>query len=112
LGAVTAATGIRSPGSLRGDGIRHGARSICATSGTTRSSPRRPVHRLPLIGTPEFSGAGGLMSYWFDVAEQYENALQMLADGIRPDLIAVLSDIKMPGMDGLQIARRDQAAVP
>jgi putative ABC transport system substrate-binding protein len=30
------------------------------------------AHRsLPLIGPPSFPRAGGLMSYWFDVAEQY-----------------------------------------
>ncbi len=30
-------------------------------------------------------------------------ALQMLADGIRPQLIVTLSDINMPGMDGLAL---------
>jgi putative tryptophan/tyrosine transport system substrate-binding protein len=29
---------------------------------------------LPLIGPPSFPGAAGLMSYWFDVAEQYAQA--------------------------------------
>jgi putative tryptophan/tyrosine transport system substrate-binding protein len=31
-------------------------------------------YRLPLIGTPEYPRTGGLMSYWFDVAEQYGQA--------------------------------------
>jgi two-component system, response regulator, stage 0 sporulation protein F len=32
-----------------------------------------------------------------------EEALQMLSDGIRPELIVILSDINMPGMDGLTL---------
>ena len=32
-----------------------------------------------------------------------EQALQLLADGIEPTLIVILSDINMPGMDGLQL---------
>jgi len=31
-------------------------------------------------------------------ADSAEEALQMLADGIRPQLIVILSDINMPGM--------------
>jgi CheY-like chemotaxis protein len=29
----------------------------------------------------------------------------MLADGIRPQLIVILSDINIPGMDGLSLLR-------
>ena len=29
--------------------------------------------------------------------------MQLLADGIEPTLIVILSDINMPGMDGLQL---------
>ena len=32
-----------------------------------------------------------------------EQALEKLADGIEPTLIVILSDINMPGMDGLQL---------
>ena len=32
-----------------------------------------------------------------------EDALNMLACGIRPELIVILSDINMPGMDGLTL---------
>jgi CheY-like chemotaxis protein len=35
-----------------------------------------------------------------------EAALQMLAEGIRPELIVTLSDINMPGMDGLALLRQ------
>jgi CheY-like chemotaxis protein len=36
-------------------------------------------------------------------ANSAEAALQQLADGIQPALIVILSDINMPGMDGLQL---------
>src|SRR4051812_13992170 len=32
-----------------------------------------------------------------------EQALDLLSDEIRPELIVILSDINMPGMDGLQL---------
>ena len=32
-----------------------------------------------------------------------EAALKMLVEGIRPELIVILSDINMPGMDGLTL---------
>ncbi|HEX3410917.1 MAG TPA: response regulator, partial [Stellaceae bacterium] len=41
-----------------------------------------------------------------------EEALQMLADGIRPQLIVILSDINMPGMDGLSLLREVKKSRP
>ena len=38
-------------------------------------------------------------------ADSAENALERLADGISPQLIVILSDINMPGMDGLALLR-------
>jgi DNA-binding NtrC family response regulator len=43
--------------------------------------------------------------YVMHFAGSAETALDMLADGIRPEPIAVLSDINMPGMDGLGLLR-------
>lgn len=41
--------------------------------------------------------------YALHFAGSGENALQQLRKGIRPELILILSDINMPGMDGLQL---------
>ena len=43
--------------------------------------------------------------YVLHFADSAEEALQMLADGIRPQLIVILSDINMPGTDGLSLLR-------
>jgi two-component system, response regulator, stage 0 sporulation protein F len=42
-------------------------------------------------------------SYVVHFAASGEQALEMLADEIQPTLIVILSDINMPGMDGLQL---------
>ena len=45
-------------------------------------------------------------TYVMNFASSGEEALERLTDGIEPHLIVVLSDINMPGMDGLGLLRR------
>ena len=42
-------------------------------------------------------------TYVMHFAGSGEQALELLADEIQPELIVILSDINMPGMDGLQL---------
>jgi CheY-like chemotaxis protein len=42
-------------------------------------------------------------TYVIHFAHSGETALQQLTDGVEPTLIVILSDINMPGMDGLQL---------
>src|SRR6266700_8250344 len=42
-------------------------------------------------------------TYVMHFADSGETALEKLSDGIEPTLIVILSDINMPGMDGLQL---------
>src|SRR5215475_15459107 len=44
-------------------------------------------------------------TYVLHFAVSAEEALDKLADGVRPELIVILSDINMPGMDGLSLLR-------
>jgi CheY-like chemotaxis protein len=44
-----------------------------------------------------------LGTYVLHFAQSGDQALQLLDDAIEPELLAVLSDINMPGMDGLQL---------
>jgi CheY-like chemotaxis protein len=50
--------------------------------------------------------------YTLHFADSAEEALQMLAGGIRPQLIVILSDINMPGMDGLSLLREVKKSRP
>ena len=47
--------------------------------------------------------------YVIHFAQSAEQALDMLGGGIRPELIVILSDINMPGMDGLGLLREIKA---
>src|SRR5215207_5774516 len=42
-------------------------------------------------------------TYVLHFAQSGDHALQLLDDDIEPELLAVLSDINMPGMDGLDL---------
>lgn len=44
-------------------------------------------------------------TYVMHFAGSGESALEKLSDGIEPSLIVILSDINMPGMDGLALLR-------
>jgi CheY-like chemotaxis protein len=44
-------------------------------------------------------------TYVLHFAASGEEALDKLANGVRPELIVILSDINMPGMDGLTLLR-------
>ena len=51
-------------------------------------------------------------TYVLHFADSAEQALGKLADGIRPQLIVILSDINMPGVDGLTLLREIKAIRP
>src|SRR5262249_24872845 len=44
-------------------------------------------------------------TYVLPFARSGEGALDKLSNGVRPELIVILSDINMPGMDGLSLLR-------
>jgi CheY-like chemotaxis protein len=44
-------------------------------------------------------------TYVLHFAASGEEALDQLAGGVEPELIVILSDINMPGMDGLELLR-------
>jgi CheY-like chemotaxis protein len=45
-------------------------------------------------------------TYVLHFAVSGEDALDQLSDGVEPELIVILSDINMPGMDGLELLRQ------
>src|SRR5215213_3097850 len=51
-------------------------------------------------------------TYAMHFANSGEDALERLTDGIEPTLIVILSDINMPGMDGLTLLREIKARRP
>ena len=51
-------------------------------------------------------------TYVLHFAQSGEEALERLAQGIEPQLIVILSDINMPGMDGLALLREVKARRP
>jgi CheY-like chemotaxis protein len=51
-------------------------------------------------------------TYVLHFAASGEEALQQLANDIEPELIVILSDINMPGMDGLELLRAVKARYP
>jgi CheY-like chemotaxis protein len=51
-------------------------------------------------------------TYVLHFAGSGEEALTKLEDGVRPQLIVILSDINMPGMDGLTLLRETKQRRP
>jgi CheY-like chemotaxis protein len=51
-------------------------------------------------------------TYVLHFAGSGQDALQLLAHGIEPQLIVILSDINMPGMDGLSLLREIKRSRP
>jgi CheY-like chemotaxis protein len=51
-------------------------------------------------------------TYVLHFAASGEEALDTLANGVRPRLIVILSDINMPGMDGLTLLREIKTRRP
>src|SRR6202035_3519517 len=51
-------------------------------------------------------------TYVMHIANSGEIALEQLSGGIEPTLIVILSDINMPGMDGLQLLEAIKVRFP
>jgi CheY-like chemotaxis protein len=59
-----------------------------------------------------FRGEARRGDYALHFAESGESALELLKKGIRPELVLILSDINMPGMDGLQLLHEIRGGWP
>jgi putative ABC transport system substrate-binding protein len=70
---------------------------------------------LPLIGTPDFPGAGGLMSYGFDVVEVYVQAasyIDRILKGADPADLPVQQPTKYALIINLKTAKALGLTVP
>jgi CheY-like chemotaxis protein len=59
-----------------------------------------------------FRGEARQRTYVLHFAASGEEALNTLTNGVRPELIVILSDINMPGMDGLTLLREIKTRRP
>lgn len=50
--------------------------------------------------------------YHLHFAESANNALKLLANEIKPELMLILSDINMPGMSGLELLTKVKSMLP
>src|SRR5260221_2108241 len=91
------------------------ATSLDTSSGSYSSTAARPSRARILVTDDEPSGRAGLASllrmegFEVDVAENGESALAKLTE-IAPDIL--LTDVRMPGMDGLELQRRAREIYP
>ena len=60
---------------------------------------------VPALFRQRFRREARAGTYVLHFAASGEEALGQLSDGVEPELIVILSDINMPGMDGLELLR-------